>query len=53
MALVPHIGSHSSQAGNHGYAEAEQARPAFMVLAAVAATAAAIALTGRGRHADR
>ncbi len=53
MALALHIGSHSSQAGNHGYAWAQQARPAFIALAAVAATAAAIALAGRGRHAAR
>ena len=59
MALALHLGTQSSQAGNHGYAAhhgypgAEQARPAFIVLAIVAATAAAIALAGRGRRADR
>jgi len=53
MALALHLGTQSSQAGNHGYAAhhgypgAEQARPAFVVLAVVAATAAAIALAGR------
>jgi hypothetical protein len=59
MALALHLGTQSSQAGNHGYAVhhgypgAEQARPAFIVLAVVAATAAAIALAGRSRRADR
>ena len=59
MALALHLGSQSSQAGNHGYAShhgypgAEQARPAFIVLAVAAATAAAIALAaGRTREAD-
>ena len=59
MALALHLGSQSSQAGNHGYAThhgypgAEQARPAFIVLAVAAATAAAIALAaGRTREAD-
>ncbi len=58
MALALHLGTQSSQAGNHGYAAhhgypgAEQARPAFIVLAVVAATAAAIALAGRPREAD-
>jgi DNA-binding MarR family transcriptional regulator len=46
------MGSLSSQAGNHGYAEAEQARPAFLVLAVVAAVAAAIALAA-GRACGR
>ena len=56
MALALYLGTQSSQAGNHGYAAhhgypgAEQARPAFIVLAIVAATAAA---AGRGRRADR
>ena len=56
MALALHLGTQSSQAGNHGYAVhhgypgAEQARPAFIVLAVVAATAAAIALAGRSRR---
>jgi MFS family permease len=50
MALALHLGSLSSQAGNHGYAGAEQARPAFLVLAVVAAAAAMIALAaGAGR----
>jgi MFS family permease len=59
MALALHLGTQSSQAGNHGYATqpgypgAEQARPAFIVLAVAAATAAAIALAaGRTREAD-
>ena len=59
MALALHMGTQSSQAGNHGYATqpgypgAEQARPAFIVLAVAAATAAAIALAaGRTREAD-
>jgi hypothetical protein len=46
MALAWHLGSQSSQAGNHGYSGAEQARPAFLVLAA-AAVAAAITLASR------
>jgi hypothetical protein len=49
MALAWHLGSHSYQAGNPGYSGAEQARPAFAVLAVVAATAAAIALASRAR----
>ena len=55
MALALHLGTQSSQVGNHGYpahpeyAGAEQARPAFGVLAVAAATAAAIALAGRGQ----
>jgi DNA-binding MarR family transcriptional regulator len=55
MALALHLGTQSSQVGNHGYpahpgyAGAEQARPAFLVLAATAATAAAIALAGWGQ----
>ncbi len=60
MALALHLGTHSSQAGNHGYAAhrgypgVEQARPAFIVLAVVAVTAAAIALAGRaGARAKR
>ena len=58
MALALHLGTQSSLAGNHGYEShhgypgAEQARLAFIVLAVVAATAAAIALAGRGRRAD-
>ena len=53
MALALHLGTQSSQAGNpgnaahHGYPGAEQARPAFIVLAVAAAMAAAIALAGR------
>jgi len=43
MALAWHLGSQSSQAGNHGYSGTEQARPAFVV----AAAAAAIALASR------
>jgi MFS family permease len=58
MALALHLGTQSSQAGNHGYAAhhgyagVEQARPAFIVLAVVAVTAAAIALAGQSRRAD-
>ena len=49
MTLALHLGSLSYPAGNHGYAGAEQARPAFGVLAVAAAAAAAIALVaGRG-----
>ena len=44
MALAWHLGSHSYQAGNPEYSGSEQARPAFAVLAVVAAGAAAIAL---------
>ena len=44
MALAWHLGSHSYQAGNPEYSGSEQARPAFAVLAVVAAAAAAIAL---------
>ncbi len=56
--LALHLGTQSSLAGNHGYGShhgypgAGQARLAFIVLAVVAATAAAIALAGRGRRAD-
>ena len=62
MALALHLGTQSYQAGNHGYAPqpgypgAEQARPAFIVLAVAAATAAAIALASRagaGASAER
>jgi DNA-binding MarR family transcriptional regulator len=49
MALAWHLGTQSSQAGNHGYSGSEQARPAFAVLAAFAATAAAIALASRAQ----
>jgi hypothetical protein len=52
MALAWHLGSHSYQAGNPGYSGSEQARPAFAVLAVVAATAAAIALASRARAGD-
>jgi len=37
MALAWHLDSHSYQAGNPGYSGSEQARPAFAVLAVVAA----------------
>jgi hypothetical protein len=47
MALAWHLGSQSYQAGNPGYSGSEQARPAFAVLAFVAATAATIALASR------
>jgi len=49
MALAWHLGSHSNQVGNPGYSGSEQARPAFAVLAVVAATAAAVALASRTR----
>src|SRR6185312_6507480 len=49
MALAWHLGSHSYPAGNPGYSGSEQARPAFAVLAVVAATAAVIALASRTR----
>jgi len=49
MALAWHLGSQSYQAGNPGYSGSEQARPAFAVLAVVAATAATITLAGRAR----
>jgi MFS family permease len=49
MALAWHLGSHSYQAGNPGYSGSVQARPAFAVLAVVAATAAAIALASGAR----
>jgi MFS family permease len=49
MALAWHLGSHSYQAGNPAYSGSEQARPAFVVLAVVAATAAAIALASGAR----
>ena len=49
MALAWHLGSQSYQAGNPGYSGSEQARPAFAVLAVVAAAAAAIAVAGRAR----
>jgi len=49
MALAWHLGSHSYPAGNPGYSGSEQARPAFAVLAVIAATAAAIALASRTR----
>ena len=47
MALAWHLGSHSYQAGNPGYSGTEQARPAFGLLAAAAATAGAIAVATR------
>ena len=47
LAPAGHLGSHSYQAGNLGYSGSEQARPAFPVLAVVAATAAAIVLASR------
>jgi len=45
MALALRLGSPT----DHGYAGATQARPAFIVLAAVCAAAAAIALASRAR----
>jgi len=47
MALALHLGAGHPGAG-HGYAGSTQARPAFIVLAAVSAAAAAIALAARG-----
>ena len=44
-----HLGTQSSQAGNHGYPGSEQARPAFAVLTVVAAAAATIALASRAQ----
>lgn len=49
MALAWHLGSHSYQAGNSGYSGTEQARPAFGLLAAAAATAAVIAAATRAK----
>jgi MFS family permease len=49
MALAWHFGSQSYQAGNTGYAGTEQARPAFGLLAAAAATAAAIVEATRAK----
>jgi hypothetical protein len=46
MALAWHLGTQSSQAGNHGYAGSEQAGPALAVLV-VAAAAVTIALASR------
>jgi hypothetical protein len=45
MALALHLGNPDKS--GHVYAEATQARPAFIVLAVASATAAAIALAGR------
>lgn len=45
MALAWHLSSQSYQAGNTGYSGTEQARPAFGVLAAVAAAAVSAAAT--------
>jgi MFS family permease len=44
MALALHLGG-----ADRGYAGSTQARPAFIVLAVVSATAAAIALAGRAQ----
>ena len=49
MALAWHLGTQSSQAGNPEYPGSEQARPAFAVLAVVAAAAATIALASRAQ----
>jgi hypothetical protein len=49
MALAWHLGTQNSQAGNPGYSGSEQARPAFAVLAVVAAAAATIALASRAQ----
>ena len=53
MALAWHLSSQSYQAGNPGYSGSEQARPAFAVLAVVAATAATIVLASRWRGDQR
>ena len=47
MALALHLGNPDKS--GHVYAEATQARPAFIVLAVASATAAAIALAGRAQ----
>ncbi len=47
MALALRLGTPAG--GGHGYAEATQARPAFIVLAAVSAAAAAIAMASRAQ----
>jgi MFS family permease len=47
MALALRLGTPAAH--DHGYAGATQARPAFIVLAAVSAAAAAIALASRAR----
>jgi hypothetical protein len=54
MALAWHLGTQSYQAGNHGYPESEQARPAFAVLAAIvlASRAQARGPAERPREAD-
>ena len=51
MALALRVGSPAGH--DHGYASATQARPAFIVLAAVSAAAAAIALASRARDRGR
>jgi MFS family permease len=51
MALALRLGSPAG--AGHGYAGATQARPAFIVLAAVSAAAAAIALVSRARGEER
>ena len=48
MALAWHLGTQSSQAGNHGYSGSEQAGAALAVLV-VATAAVTIALAGRAR----
>jgi hypothetical protein len=49
LAPAGPLDSYSYPAGNPGYSGSEQARPAFAVLAVVAATAVAIALASRAR----
>jgi MFS family permease len=51
MALALHLGA-GHPAATHGYAESTQARPAFIVLAAVSAAAAVIALAARAPGRD-
>jgi len=48
LALALRLGSPAGE--GHGYAGATQARPAFIVLAAVSAAAAAISLASRGQR---
>ena len=55
MALAWHLGTQSSQAGNHGYSGSEQAGPALAVLvvAAAAVTIALASRAGAGASAER
>jgi len=53
MALALHLASPSYLTGNSGYARTEQARPAFIMLAVVAALAAVIAMASRTPESGR